>query len=149
MSCLNFPFLIIGDYNQVLHPEDKWSLSKCSIPGLMAAREFVQNCGLIDIPSTGPWFTWTNGRQGNAATFEKLDRAMASESWLSFFPTVMLKVLPMQCSDHCLVVLDTHWQYVNSSRTFVKRQRFEVAWLHHQDAKTIIGKIGINQGWVH
>ena len=69
------PWLLLGDFNQILRPEDKYS--SCS--NLYKADAFqttINRCGLLELKSYGLWFTWTNNRNGNDVAWEKLDRVM-------------------------------------------------------------------------
>ncbi|KAF7150605.1 hypothetical protein RHSIM_Rhsim02G0226500 [Rhododendron simsii] len=76
-SKLSGPLLVMGDFNQVLSVDEKFSAHTGPIRGLDWCSNFVTRCGLADVPSFGVKFTWSNNRSGEAATYEKLDRAMA------------------------------------------------------------------------
>ncbi|XP_058192210.1 uncharacterized protein LOC131309618 [Rhododendron vialii] len=76
-SKLSGPLLVMGDFNQVLNDDEKWSTNTGQIRGWNWCSNFVTRCGLSDIPSFGVKFTWSNNQSGDAATYEKLDRAMA------------------------------------------------------------------------
>ena len=76
LSGLTLPVLVVGDYNQVFDSDDKWSMSMSPIQGLAAGHSFLQRSGLINVH--GARYSWTNGRCGENATFEKLDRVMCS-----------------------------------------------------------------------
>ena len=47
ISSLSFPYNVMGDFNQVMHPNEKWSLTKKYIQGMVAGNNFINKCGLI------------------------------------------------------------------------------------------------------
>lgn len=57
----NLPWLIIGDFNQVLQPSDKSSGSS-KIVGANKMRDVMNMKNFMDIPTVGNRFTWTNNR---------------------------------------------------------------------------------------
>ncbi|XP_074277970.1 uncharacterized protein LOC141601573 [Silene latifolia] len=91
----NFPFLIVGDFNQVDFSCDKLSSSQRPIDG---AEEFnlwkIRN-ELVDIPYKGPRFTWCNNLKGDKRVYEQLDKSMGSKEWFSLFPDTGIKHYPI------------------------------------------------------
>ncbi|KAF7815570.1 reverse transcriptase [Senna tora] len=60
-SSVQYPWLIIGDFNQVLRSSEKLSMN-LNIPGAEDFENFLNDAGLINLHPQGNWFTWTNGR---------------------------------------------------------------------------------------
>ena len=60
--------IIVGNYNQVFDPSDKWSSNTRQIPGLANGNMFLSNNRLINLTTKGVPFSWTNARIGRAAT---------------------------------------------------------------------------------
>jgi hypothetical protein len=59
-------------------------------------RRVLEDFQLLDLGFEGPRFTWCNGRYGSPNfTRERLDRAMASESWSTLFDVVMFLFYPV------------------------------------------------------
>ncbi|KAF7134864.1 hypothetical protein RHSIM_Rhsim08G0012400 [Rhododendron simsii] len=137
VSQLSGPVMLIGDYNQVLNHGEKWSRSGQCIQGLGWLQDFVDKCGLFDIPSFGVNFTWSNNRNAEFVTFEKLDRAMGNSLWNQIFTSASLSILPIQRSDHSPIILDTHWQKPKRRRTF----RFEEGWIGCEDVRQVTRKV--------
>ncbi|GAU26476.1 hypothetical protein TSUD_294450 [Trifolium subterraneum] len=52
----------------------------------MGLRQEVSDCDLTDIPIEGHPFTWIKSRGTSHVIEERLDRVMASDSWLQLFP---------------------------------------------------------------
>lgn len=72
---VDLPWIVGGDFNQVLSVKEK--LSKNShTPGPIEFSDTLNTCGLIELHSTGNFFTWCNGRQNEDAVWEKLDRVL-------------------------------------------------------------------------
>ncbi|GAU48815.1 hypothetical protein TSUD_99870 [Trifolium subterraneum] len=75
----SIPWCIIGDFNDLLSQADKKGIHPHPNGLCMGFRQAVSDCDLTDIPIEGHPFTWIKSR-------ERLDRAMASASWLQLFP---------------------------------------------------------------
>ncbi|XP_021751084.1 uncharacterized protein LOC110716759 [Chenopodium quinoa] len=71
----------------------------------MEFQEWKLDSRLIDIPFTGPTFTWTNGHNTGQPTFERLDKAYASQNWLLHHPEASLLHQPILFSDHAAIIL--------------------------------------------
>lgn len=104
------PWLAVGDFNVVLQ------MNECSefYDGLAApskVQDFhscINDTELIDIPQSGPIFTWTNKRIDGFLA-RKLDRAMANSKWLEDYAGFDVAFHPPEFSDHCagLIAMQT------------------------------------------
>ncbi|GAU47653.1 hypothetical protein TSUD_27780 [Trifolium subterraneum] len=65
----------------------------------------VADFGLIDVHMEGYPFTWFKSLGTIRAVEEKLDRALATEHWLTMFPNVIIKNMPVPGSDHYPIML--------------------------------------------
>ncbi|XP_039126955.1 uncharacterized protein LOC120263117 [Dioscorea cayenensis subsp. rotundata] len=77
--------------------------------------------GLLEPPSVGRRFTWTNGQAD--PIWVKLDRFLVNYNWLTCFPRVVQSCLPRLGSDHVPLRLEMGYHFFNP-RPF----RFELAW---------------------
>lgn len=71
---LNLPWLLTGDFNQVLEDRDKRggrTVKQCRVKPLC---EMLESCELMDMGFVGPRFTWSNMRASPACIEERLDR---------------------------------------------------------------------------
>ncbi|GFZ13032.1 hypothetical protein Acr_23g0014170 [Actinidia rufa] len=71
------PWILLGDFNNVLSTEERINGQPVS---MYETREFKECCydlGLSDMRSTGVFHTWTNNK-----IWCKLDRAMVNSTWL-------------------------------------------------------------------
>lgn len=77
----NLPWCIIGDFNDLLFQSDKAGVHKHPQYLLDDFRKTVEDCGLRDIDLRGGNFTWEKGKGSANRVRERLDRALASDSW--------------------------------------------------------------------
>lgn len=92
--------------------------------------------GLVDIPTSRVRYIWTNNRQGVDLCYAKLDCTMALPEWVTCFPRASLVALPIQRSNHSLLILSVN---------LVKMQqkglgKFEAMWLMDRMTEDIIKK---------
>ncbi|GAU49866.1 hypothetical protein TSUD_366220 [Trifolium subterraneum] len=101
----SIPWCIIGDFNDLLSQADKKGIHPHPNGLCMGFRQAVSDCDLTDIPIEGHQFTWIKSRGTPHVIEERLDRAMASTSWLQLFPQVRLTNLLASYSDHSPILL--------------------------------------------
>nr|KYP35202.1 hypothetical protein KK1_043792 [Cajanus cajan] len=82
----SLPWCVIGDFNDILSNQDKRGLIEHPTWLLRGFREAVMDSELVAIPLEGYNFTWTKSRGSPTQVEERLDRAMATQSWLNQFP---------------------------------------------------------------
>ncbi|XP_074339551.1 uncharacterized protein LOC141677486 isoform X1 [Apium graveolens] len=120
------PWMVIGDFNDLLAPEDKWG----GVPharSLMAGfQENVDDSLLSEIHLQGGKFTWENSRGTADWVKERLDMSFATREWLHMFPLCKLSVIHVPVSDHDPLLLDLI-SVAFSQKQF--RFRFENTWL--------------------
>lgn len=103
---VDHPWVVAGDLNDIASVDD----SRTFAPDTSSSQrrkfaEHINKWKLVDLGSTGPKFTWSNGRQGLANMEKRLARALCNEKWRSLFPEGMVQNLPRTYSDHspCIV----------------------------------------------
>lgn len=78
------PWLIMGDFNDILNAKDRiGAKAKCK-SGLDFSR-WVRQCRMEDVPYSGCKYTWNNKQLGDDRICSKIVRAMANEAWLERF----------------------------------------------------------------
>ncbi|GAU36186.1 hypothetical protein TSUD_274640 [Trifolium subterraneum] len=82
----SIPWCIIGYFNDLLSQTDKKGIHPHPNGLCMGFRQAVSDCDLTDIPIEGHQFTWIKSRGTPHVIEERLDRTMASTSWLQLFP---------------------------------------------------------------
>ncbi|KAF7808489.1 ribonuclease H [Senna tora] len=67
---------------------------------LELSRNWLPLDRLIELPSKGNQFTWTNNRTREDAVCEKLDRALCNASWVNKYPLSLSEAFPIAASEH-------------------------------------------------
>ncbi|CAN1129383.1 Putative ribonuclease H protein At1g65750 [Linum perenne] len=127
---LNDPWVVIGDFNSVLSSGDRVGGSPFNRARSKSFIETVDICGLLDIPFSGPKFTWSRN-----ALQVRLDRALVNSAWIQSCPDSSVLHLTKIKSDHRPILLCPHVQvYSPNSKPF----RFLAAWLSHASFKHVL-----------
>lgn len=129
---INTPCLILGDFNEILHPLERgsqWHLQQ----GIYNFKEFIQKLQLTEIVASNGWFTWHRGRAKS-----KLDRLLVNPEWVSNFPALSVFVLKRGISDHCPLLIKE-----NVNDWGPKPFRFYDMWLSHSGCMEIIKEVWI------
>ncbi|XP_042511723.1 uncharacterized protein LOC122086849 [Macadamia integrifolia] len=93
------PRTIIGDFNVTLFGNERRGLSRFFLGAASEFGAMVDATSMIQIPSSGRKFTWSNNRRsGNVVAV--LDRTFVNEDWLNSFDDCSQKILPRIASDH-------------------------------------------------
>ncbi|OMP01255.1 reverse transcriptase [Corchorus capsularis] len=139
---VSLPWVVVGDFNDVLHSGEKYGGNQPSLGRCNAFNSMITYCGLIDLGFKGPSFTWCNKRNGVARIQKRLDRVFSNAEWRLLFPEAEVRHLPRLHSDHCPVLLqcDPGFPLNNSNRPF----RFQAMWLMVDGFYDLIGKF-----WAH
>lgn len=128
----DLPWILCGDFNQILNKSEK--LSRCDTSrGHKEFANFLNQKSLIEIPSSGNWFTWTNNRKFDDVVWERLDRAICNFEWINWLPHTYYEVLPT-ASDHSPILIHMEQQHHAKKRYF----KFEAMWTKHESCKDVI-----------
>lgn len=129
---MHHPWLLMGDFNQILDKGDKLS-SNGSSSGMNLFKESMDESGLLNIKHQGPTFTWTNKRKGHLECLERIDLAFCNLQWSSIFPCTFIQHLGIAASDHSPILLHTKPHFQKS-----KLRKFEKMWYHFPYCTKII-----------
>lgn len=77
----NLPWLVLGDFNEVLCGEDKFGGRLVDINRAFEFKECLDLCNLQDLGFSGPKFTWSNLRQVTELILERIDCYFGNLSW--------------------------------------------------------------------
>lgn len=105
-STHTLPWLVVGDFNDILSSNEKFSSSPSSQRRIVAFRNCIDNCKLLDLGFNGPRFTWTNKRH-NGLVLKRLDRVLCNLSWKHAFDEANMLHLSRVTSDHCPILINT------------------------------------------
>lgn len=95
----------------------------------------LNRCKLLDLGFQGPFYTWTNKRDGGALIRERLDRSVAILEWRLQFSDAMVYHLPRTHSDHHPILTDCMGMYNTPE---VRPFWFEFAWFTHSKCLDLI-----------
>jgi len=96
----------MGDFNDILHADEKKGMATRPNWLIRGFRKAVQDAGLIDVHMEGYPFTWFKSLDTTHAVEEKLDRALVTNFWMHMFPNAKLENLVAPSSDHFPILLD-------------------------------------------
>ncbi|XP_019166530.1 PREDICTED: uncharacterized protein LOC109162265 [Ipomoea nil] len=124
---------LIGDFNCILKSEEKRGGQPYS---MWKSRDF-QNCvdsaRLREVVFYGNPFTWWNGRRGEQAVWERLDRGFVNENWEGSLKTHIHHYAKLT-SDHSPLIMSVEPQVRMSRRPF----SFLNSWGEHEQFLGIV-----------
>jgi len=97
--------VVFSDFNEIAHFNEKLGGRERYVGQMREFKECLSRCGLIDLGFAGQRYPWCNRRYGEHRTKLRLDRMVASESWIEKFPEVGVHHFAMSTFDHCLLTL--------------------------------------------
>uniref|UniRef100_A0ACD5YE76 Uncharacterized protein n=1 Tax=Avena sativa TaxID=4498 RepID=A0ACD5YE76_AVESA len=96
------PWIVAGDFNLILNPEDK-NQGGLHRRMMTKFRRTLASLELKELYLNGRRFTWTNEQE--RPTLERLDRVFATVDWEARYPDAFLSALSSGPSDHCPLLL--------------------------------------------
>jgi len=87
---ITLPWCLMGDFNDILHADENKGRSTRPNWLIRGFRQAVQDDDLVDVHMEGYPFTWFKRSCTPRAVEEKLDTALASNSWMQMFPNTKL-----------------------------------------------------------
>ncbi|GMP99328.1 hypothetical protein CsSME_00046839 [Camellia sinensis var. sinensis] len=111
----------MGDLNQVRGWAKKLSSHRRTIHGASTFNELI----------------FRNRQKDSDVVYERLDRVLASSSWVAAFSHFSLATLPIHRSDHSPLLLDTSQVDLQGK----KCGKFEVVWLTDPSTQDLINKV--------
>ena len=126
----NLPWLMLGDFNEVLCGEDKFGGNQVNLNRTLEFKECLDECNMLDLGFAGPKYTWKNRRPITSLILERIDRCFANSGWRLLYLETIVTHLPRTFSDHCSVLLGL---CKSSTNNFNKPFRFQMMWLLHPD----------------
>lgn len=124
------PWIICGDFNITIQPEDKTNNQRTWRESIHFAS-LISELGLLNLSMQSRRFTWSNEREN--PHMARLDRFLISGEWNSIFPNSKQQALPNTSSDHCLILFTARTAFKVS-----KLFRFENFWLSFDDFKEMV-----------
>ena len=76
-----FPWFYTGDFNEILHQDEKDGVRPHNQSQINLFREFLHDSCLMDLAFKGCKFTWTTNPRDGIVTKKRIDRALANWEW--------------------------------------------------------------------
>ncbi|KAI9086148.1 hypothetical protein K1719_031869 [Acacia pycnantha] len=130
------PWLLIGDFNEIRTPLEQRGGGHVSEVRCRKFNDWIEECNLIDLETSGPFFTWKGPKwQGLERVYKRLDRGLCNIHWQEKFGEAIIRVIPKIGSDHhpLFVCSDKENQGIRK-RNF----RFEAAWQMHDGFEELL-----------
>ena len=83
-STHNAPWVITGDFNDILSRHEKFSFTPANTRRINAFQNCLDACNLLDLGFNAPRFMWTNKRD-RGLVMERLDCFFCNPSWQNLF----------------------------------------------------------------
>ncbi|KAL9141797.1 hypothetical protein ABFS82_14G128000 [Erythranthe guttata] len=140
-SQYDIPWLVGGDFNEILANSEKSGGSPRLPSSIAAFRSALDECGLSDLGFTGPNFTWTNRREAPNTIKCRLDRCCGSSECISMFHNTSVKHLIYAGSDHLPILLSTYTTTMTGRNMGRHPFRFEAMWARQVECEEIVKQL--------
>ena len=131
----NLSWLCIGDFNEVLRPDEHEGVGQRSNAQIQAFRDTIDVCMLLDLGYKGCFLTFEKKVTGGSFTRCRLDRALVNVDWLTRFPLASILDEVAASSDHMTLLLDLG--RAKGERT-KKEFRYDTMWETHEGLKDML-----------
>ncbi|XP_042988712.1 uncharacterized protein LOC122316247 [Carya illinoinensis] len=132
---VSVPWLVCGDFNEVLCWQEKRGGRNRPERQMRTFRQLLDDCSFVDLGFMGPPFTWCNKRDVQHTVSERLDRYLANQGWIDWFPGFRVVHGSSASSDHLPILLYSRREK-SSKRN--KLFRFEAMWTEEGEYENIV-----------
>ena len=129
----SLPWLIGGEFNEILFAEEKVGGVRVDFNSLNAFRSCLEVNDLDDLGAEGYKFTWSNKRSEGFIE-ERLDRCVGNTVWRHFFDNISVENVIWDDSDDFPIVLRTRRDGLQSLSSLNENKpfRFEAKWIDNE-----------------
>ncbi|KAK1364240.1 Endonuclease/exonuclease/phosphatase family protein [Heracleum sosnowskyi] len=131
------PWVLVGDMKNVLGQSDKRGGPMYPSWLIRGFQEVLDDCDLHDMELQGYPFTWERYPGTNKWVEIRLDRAIATSSWMHLFKDARLINLEVSTSDHSPILLVP---MAIDGLPRVRKQKFENAWLSMSSPHRVLSR---------
>lgn len=98
------PQIILGDFNAIMNMDERID-QPVRLIDTLDMQDFTNHCKLIEIKSSGQFYTWNNNQNRKDRVFCKLNRVLGTADWIDAQPMIEVIIFPEGDYDHCSLVL--------------------------------------------
>uniref|UniRef100_A0A803PZC4 Endonuclease/exonuclease/phosphatase domain-containing protein n=1 Tax=Cannabis sativa TaxID=3483 RepID=A0A803PZC4_CANSA len=138
------PWLVIGDFNEILSNQNKSGGTLRSESQMNAFRSALDYCHLSDPPFQGDCYTWAKKRTAVNTLKERLDWCFVNDAWNLAFNQPKVTHLDYFNSDHRAISVVLSNASISHNHQRHSRFRFEKLWLSDPESKDIISNSWLN-----
>ena len=130
----SLPWLCAGNFNEIIKSHEKLGGRLRPHQQMQDFRDVLDECGFVDLGFVGNKFTWYKNFSNGHTIWERLDRAIGTQSWFSIF--LATKVVTLECgtSDHKPIIIHPMGIPDRKNRPW----RFEQVWLEDEGCHEIV-----------
>ncbi|OMO64639.1 reverse transcriptase [Corchorus capsularis] len=140
----SLPWLCAGDFNEITKSEEKVGGGLRPFTQMQNFSQVIEDCFFTSLPVIGPLMTWHKKLHGEFI-FERLDRALITNSWLERFSHSTEKHVISNVSDHLPLVISIQEQPTVQWRG-PKPFRFESMWCTPDGFEQVVREAWTNDG---
>ncbi|KAM3394231.1 hypothetical protein P3S68_003233 [Capsicum galapagoense] len=131
---ITMPWCIGGNFNVILHPEEKLGGLPHRNSKSFDFMECMDSCGMTDIGYTGSKYTWCNNWSPCKRIWKRLDRVFINDLWAQKYSNKIVKHMARTGSDHRPILLKCNNELNNGYKYF----KFLDFWITHSDFKNVV-----------
>ncbi|KAK9019112.1 hypothetical protein V6N11_034151 [Hibiscus sabdariffa] len=103
-SNMRAPWMVLGDSNVVTNQDGKAGGNLYDSTQANWVNAFLDTCGLVEMPTQGAFYTWSNQRVDDDAILERIDKIFYNIEWSNRFCKAVGVCDPVIESDHCPLI---------------------------------------------
>ncbi|XP_071681709.1 uncharacterized protein [Lolium perenne] len=133
------PWIVCGDFNEVLHNSEHFGSNDRSEAQMIQFRECLDDCGLVDLGFSGPIYTWSNKQDSDRNVQVLLDRAIGNGDFMHMFDDCHFENIITTTSDHFAISINLKKNADEArARPVQTGFHFEAAWLRSPEYKQVV-----------
>ncbi|CAL2239107.1 unnamed protein product [Prunus armeniaca] len=139
---VNGPWLVLGDFNEVLSAEEQRGCRERPIGQMTQLKNAIRDCSLISLPFKGYPFTWAGRRNESIMTEVRLDIGLANADLLNRFPDLLIQHLDTVGSDHKPILLNVSTNLPQQQgRKNARGFQFEQMWVQEASCEEVVKEV--------
>ncbi|CAB4304492.1 unnamed protein product [Prunus armeniaca] len=138
---VNGPWLVLGDFYEVLAAEEQRGCRERPIGQMTQFKNAISDYSLISFPFKGYPFTWAGRRNESIMTEVRLDRGLANADLLNQFPDLLIQHLDTVGSNYKPILLNVSTNLPQQQgRKNALRFQFEQMWVQEASCKEVVNE---------